>query len=1056
MRGGVITQSRIPVNGARVYSVPAAAGTGSSFDPTSDQNITGAWDFTQLTVSGQPVATGTSGGGGSSQRFLEPARVYNPLLPATGTLIDGVLYDDNFIGNEDDPIDTGRWTVFDPGSNLTEDPPLIDGQDRVRLRTGNDPTGAEEVVGIYQESPAITERHALYTRVANAIGSQTQVETFQGIIYLEDKDAPTTSNILLLGTRMRRIADVPTFEIGAWEFTSYTDTSPTQVSATVADFDAANVDGLYLNVTWFGSGSLDRWDIHYSFTGEDWYQVAGVDRGGDTSMTTFDAFGLGMMEEGGFVTGAVFNFFRGHDVGGTVRPVPAGFMYVETDPTASGSQISGGGGGGSTDTLQDAYDNGDGTITTVAGKPLHITGDEYDGNVDFQVTGSGKFTESLQVGSGTVWIDGDKVQTPSLIVDGSPITSAIAVDGFSGATVRLDANQSVANVTNYIVQWDELVSDTDGYVDLGSDNTILTVPEGIGITHVKLQAQMVWNASTTAGRRVVQFQKNGASIMDGKLHRTDHGVTSAGHLTQQTDTLSISAAPGDTFRVLVFQDSGGALDVTDATLNSSSWFSIERANPVAVSGTEFTSISGTFTESLTVSGVPVNIGAGGGAGTITDINTVATGPSVTITGAGGISTVTEGNTITVSGLGTYMPGFRGAEVTSTSGIDIPHNTTVFLGTGAIPFDQVNYDTDGFFDVDHQGRFVIPAGINKVKVLYTVAWPENSTGERTAFASLNGTSVSSSRIAASPTSETVQRAESGVIDVSEGDIITPGLRQESGVTLTTNPNTNIAVFALEVVDPAPTPGFVGKQKFNGALLALDANQSISNATNTELVWAEPVSPWYDTDGWVDGPSSSIVVPEGVTKVRVNVTVVYQQDVSQTGYRQLWFSVNDLAPVGRGFSRMLPVGGTSDVPHVLTGVFPVQAGDVIKALTYQNSGGSLDVVTNNSTFIQIEAVETNSSFQIDEFTAVSGTFNESLTVSGVPVNIGSGGGSGVTKYQQMFTDQTTVSVTHNIGSIVHMITILDDNNYVIDATIQYGENTDTVTFSESQSGSAIVMG
>lgn len=334
---------------------------GDEYDGNVDFKVTGSGQFTEALqvgsgttfITGERIETPRLFVGdteilpsttASGQRFLEPVRIYNPLIPATGTLINGTLYDDNFIGEEDTPVDTGRWTIFDPGSNFINDPPLLDGYNRVRFQTGNDPTGAEEVVGIYQDAPPITERHAFYTRIANAIGSQTQVETFQGIIYLEDKDAPTTSNILLLGTRMRRIADVPTFEIGAWEFTSYTDTSPNQVSGVVADFDAANVDGLYLNVTWFGSGSLDRWDVHYSFTGQDWYQIDGVGRGSDTTMTDFDAVGLGMIEVGGFVSGAVFNFFRGDDLGGTVRPVPAGFMFVETDPTASGSFISGGGG----------------------------------------------------------------------------------------------------------------------------------------------------------------------------------------------------------------------------------------------------------------------------------------------------------------------------------------------------------------------------------------------------------------------------------------------------------------------------------------------------------------------------------------------------------------------------------------------------------------------------------------------------------------------------------------------------------------------------------------
>lgn len=74
-----------------------------------------------------------------------------------------------------------------------------------------------------------------------------------------------------------------------------------------------------------------------------------------------------------------------------------------------------------------------------------------------------------------------------------------------------------------------------------------------------------------------------------------------------------------------------------------------------------TTVSGAFSQSLTISGVPVSTGTGGGAGTITGINNINSG-AVTITGAGTVAVTTVGNTITVSGsqssLSTTFSGVR--------------------------------------------------------------------------------------------------------------------------------------------------------------------------------------------------------------------------------------------------------------------------------------------------------------------------------------------------------------------------------------------------------------
>jgi hypothetical protein len=96
-------------------------------------------------------------------------------------------------------------------------------------------------------------------------------------------------------------------------------------------------------------------------------------------------------------------------------------------PCVSGT---GAGGGAGASTLQEAYDNGDGVIVTVSGKPVVISGVENDRGVEFKVVGSGVITEALTIGQGTTYINDHSITTgsgifsTSLTVSGSPVLTA--------------------------------------------------------------------------------------------------------------------------------------------------------------------------------------------------------------------------------------------------------------------------------------------------------------------------------------------------------------------------------------------------------------------------------------------------------------------------------------------------------------------------------------------------------------------------------------------------------------------------------------------------------
>ena len=694
-------------------------------------------------------------------------------------------------------------------------------------------------------------------------------------------------------------------------------------------------------------------------------------------------------------------------------------------------------------------------------------------------------------------------------------------------------------------------------------------------------------------------------------------------------------------------------------------------NPVAAIPSDLIAVSGTFSESLTVSGVPVNIGAGGGSGTITDINTVATGPSVTITGTGGINTITDGNVITISGAGSFSPGFQGARLSTTSGIATVNNVSVNH-----PWDTVVYDTNGFANSGDVNTFIIPAGIKKIVLKTSITWSTNATGFRRIQFRRDGLLLHATTSFPVPSTSTATTITSPIIDVVEGEQFNVLIGQGSGGALTTNPGLPDTryFFELEVIDPRPVPGLVGKKALNGALIRKNADQTFTSGVETQFTWQTII---FDSNSWADLANDRFIVPEGVTKVQVSSNAVWSPNA--TGARGTQVQINGASRPGIIFSGHAPAPTANTAITQVSGPVTVTPGDLITIVGNQTSGGDLDVKNANSTWFAVEAIETNENFQIDEFTAASGTFTQSLTISGVPVSTGTGGGvsdhaaltnldfasaahtgfaseaelltvsgglqdqidsspvgssnlrnafftstsgsslgndveiilpwdtvnqdiggwvdpsddsaflvpsgvtnvrlwgqiryqnnssghrrllirknsegattdplegtvafqilpaapdqvtqlststatipvvagdtfrmharqtsgitltvdastttffieevknvistddaitaasgtftqsltisgvpvnigsgAGVTKYQQMFTDQTSVSVTHNMGSIIHITTILDSSDFVVDATIQYGTNTDTVTFSEAQSGSAIVLG
>lgn len=394
-----------------------------------------------------------------------------------------------------------------------------------------------------------------------------------------------------------------------------------------------------------------------------------------------------------------------------------------------------------------------------------------------------------------------------------------------------------------------------------------------------------------------------------------------------------------------------------------------------------TAATGTYSLELTVSGVPVSTGtSGGGAGTITSINVDATGPAVTITGAGGISTITAGNTITVSGGG---PGFlgktvhRGARVSLSSPFSISN-----ASSERVLYDTVEFDTDGFIQGGNEDEFVIPEGVSKVIARASLFWDtDTDTAERQVAIRIGnsdpGVGLATDLRGNTANDFTVQSANTGAISVSPGQKLFVLGRQESGGALDVR-EFDQTFFEIQVVEDSQSfqidelttvsgaftqsltisgvPVSTGTGNgFRGALLTTTTGSTISTGGSLQGVAFDTVQ--YDTDGFFQAASNnSIVVPAGVSFVRMSCSVLWESGADNTR-RQLQFYQNGANPAGGAVGAAV---NTTDIPsagsffqHLSSPIFQVSEGDTLELRAFQTTAGDLDVESNAATWLQIEA-------------------------------------------------------------------------------------------------------
>ncbi len=133
---------------------------------------------------------------------------------------------------------------------------------------------------------------------------------------------------------------------------------------------------------------------------------------------------------------------------------------------------------------------------------------------------------------------------------------------------------------------------------------------------------------------------------------------------------------------------------------------------------------------------------------------------------------------------------------------------------------------------------------------------------------------------------------------------------------------------------------------GALVFLSTDVAAANNSTTTLGWD---SEDYDTDNIHDNSTNNqrLTVPSGVTKVRFTTSIGWAANA--TGEREIFLFKNGSEAFVGNSSDTRNTTSNLATHQTATAIIEVVAGDFFTAGVFQNSGGSLDVLSGNGVVV-----------------------------------------------------------------------------------------------------------
>lgn len=119
--------------------------------------------------------------------------------------------------------------------------------------------------------------------------------------------------------------------------------------------------------------------------------------------------------------------------------------------------------------------------------------------------------------------------------------------------VNKQANQSIPDSTDTALTFSNEEFDVGGFADLATNNTRLTVPSGLAGKYL-ISGYFAW-ASNTTGTRRAKLRVNGTTFV------AQNQIGTAGGFEFMNISAVVSLAAADYVEIIVFQNSGAALDI---------------------------------------------------------------------------------------------------------------------------------------------------------------------------------------------------------------------------------------------------------------------------------------------------------------------------------------------------------------------------------------------------------------------------------------------------------------------------------------------------------------
>ncbi len=402
-------------------------------------------------------------------------------------------------------------------------------------------------------------------------------------------------------------------------------------------------------------------------------------------------------------------------------------------------------------TLQEAYDNGGGTISTTGGKPLDLTG---TGDLT-AVTGT--FTTGLTIGDGTTYIFPDEIRIGELTASGSGVFSGdvnTLIDYNIGGIQVLSSTTLGSSIVN------SSLTNVGTLTGLIMDNSsLLQFQQGAKIKFTGGAGNNFIEGNVNNSGRIGVFTDNserisitlagnigiGNTLPGSKLTVVGDGTFSgditatSGTFTLRPDVSGDSIATQSQIDNVQTQIDGIDTSVTlqEAYDNSDGIITTAGGKPVVFSGTgEFVAVTGTFTEGLTVgtgtlviTDQDIFIGADDRAAKISDLATVSGHLQNEVTAGDD-----EINNILNSLTPPAAPALDNVSATSASG---PAGKNTWNSAQPIS-GYINLPADGLdttFSASGDENGVVASGaasfvgiLNDDVTAHSFAFPDNSFGE----------------------------------------------------------------------------------------------------------------------------------------------------------------------------------------------------------------------------------------------------------------------------------------------------------------------------------------